>query len=225
MKIIIENHSIPYDLGCKLLKLKGGDSPFEELSDIWNDIVPLTFSEIAQIENLEHRRIAIGYFGIDRLIKEVSPKLISKKTLKKKTTWTNKNGIEETINFSDTYELYQVSGEKIYAGTSSRWGHRDENVYYVKCKDTSTDREYLIWVDIRSVVQTSGLSTWNIDINKVSPIQCVAWTITTNVAEGNIEKIVRQGDCIMIKPKKMVFQDRERHLTEEEYKKYLVLES
>ena len=69
MKIIIENHSIPYDLGCKLLKLKGGDSPFEELSDIWNDIVPLTFSEIAQIENLEHRRIAIGYFGIDKLIK------------------------------------------------------------------------------------------------------------------------------------------------------------
>ena len=224
MKIIIENHSIPYDLGCKLLKLKGGDSPFEELSDIWNDIVPLTFSEIAQIENLEHRRIAIGYFGIDKLIKEVNPKLITKKTLKKKTTWTNKNGLEETINFSDTYELYEVSGDKLFASTPSRWGNRGENVYYVKCKDTSTDREYLIWVDIRSVAQTNGLN-WNIDINKVSPIQCVAWTITTNVAEGNIEKIVRQGDCIMIKPKEMIFQDRERHLTEEEYKKYLVLES
>ena len=225
MKIIIENHSIPYDLGCKLLKLKGGDSPFEELSDIWNDIVPLTFSEIAQIENLEHRRIAIGYFGIDKLIKEVNPKLITKKTLKKKTTWTNKNGIEETINFSDTYELYEVSNGKLFAGVYSRINRTNENVYYVKCKDTSTDREYLIWVDIRSVAQTNGLSTWNIDINKVSPIQCVAWTITTNVAEGNIEKIVRQGDCIMIKPKKMVFQDRERHLTEEAYKKYLVLES
>lgn len=225
MKIIIENHSIPYDLGCKLLKLKGGDSPFEELSDIWNDIVPLTFSEIAQIENLEHRRIAIGYFGIDKLIKEVSPKLISKKTLKKKTTWTNKNGIEETINFSDTYELYEVSGDKLYAGVYSRFNRINENVYYVKCKDTSTDREYLIWVDIRSVAQTNDKSTWNIDVNKISPIECVAWTITTNVAEGNIEKIVRQGDCIMIKPKEMVFQDRERHLTEKEYKKYLVLES
>lgn len=225
MKIIIENHSIPYDLGCKLLKLKGGDSPFEELSDIWNDIVPLTFSEIAQIDNLEHRRIAIGYLGIDRLIKEVNPKLISKKTLKKKTTWTNKNGVEETINFSDTYELYEVSGEKIFAGVYSSWNRTTDNVYYVKCKDTSTDREYLIWVDINSVKRTNDLPTWNTGIEDINAIQCVAWTITTNVAEGNIEKIVRQGDCIMIKPKEMVFQDRERHLTEKEYKKYLVLES
>jgi len=225
MKIIIENNVIPYDLGCKLLKLKGGDSPFEELSDIWNDIIPLTFSEIAQIENIEHRRIAINYFGIDKLIKEVEPKLISKKTLKKKSTWTNSAGKTETINFSDTYELYEVSGDKLFTGIYNRWSRTTENVYYVKCKDTSTDREYLIWVDIRSVMETNGKSTWDTKIEDVSPIECVAWTITTNVAEGNIEKIVRQGDCIMIKPKEMVFQDRERHLTEKEYKKLLVLES
>jgi len=225
MKIIIENNVIPYDLGCKLLKLKGGDSPFEELSDIWNDIIPLTFSEIAQIENIEHRRIAINYFGIDKLIKEVEPKLISKKTLKKKSTWTNSAGKTETINFSDTYELYEVSGEKIFTGIYNKFSRTTENVYYVKCKDTSTDREYLIWVDIRSVMETNGKSTWDTKIEDVSPIECVAWTITTNVAEGNIEKIVRQGDCIMIKPKEMVFQDRERHLTEKEYKKLLVLES
>jgi hypothetical protein len=225
MKIIIENNVIPYDLGCKLLKLKGGNSPFEELSDIWNDIVPLTFSEIAQIENLEHRRMAINYFGMDKLIKEVKPKLINQKTLKKKSTWINKNGIEETINFIDTYELYEVSGDKIFTGIYNRWSNTTESVYYVKCKDTSTDREYLIWVDIRSVMATNGKSTWDTKIEDVSPIECVAWTITTNVAEGNIEKIVRQGDCIMIKPKEMVFEDRQRHLTEKEYKQLLVLES
>jgi hypothetical protein len=72
---------------------------------------------------------------------------------------------------------------------------------------------------------TNGKSTWDTKIEDVSPIECVAWTITTNVAEGNIEKIVRQGDCIMIKPKEMVFEDRQRHLTEKEYKQLLVLES
>jgi hypothetical protein len=225
MKIIIENNVIPYDLGCKLLKLKGGNSPFEELSDIWDNIIPLTFSEIAQIENIEHRRMAINYFGMDKLIKEVKPKLINQKTLKKKSTWINKNGIEETINFIDTYELYEVSGEKLFAGAKNNWNTRTESVYYVKCKDTSTDREYLIWVDIWSVMKTNGKSTWNTKIENVSPIECIAWTITTNVAEGNIEKIVRQGDCIMIKPKEMVFEDRERHLTEKEYKQLLVLES
>ena len=53
MKIVIDNVQFAYDTGCKLLKLKGGESPFEELSDIWQDIVPLSFTEIAQLENLE----------------------------------------------------------------------------------------------------------------------------------------------------------------------------
>ena len=41
-----------------------------------------------------------------------------------------------------------------------------------------------------------------------------------------MNKIVRQGDCIMIKPKKNTeFLRGYRHLTEKEYRKYLILES
>lgn len=230
MKIVINNVQFPYDIACKVLKLKGGECPFEELSDIWDNIVPLSFSEIAQLENLEQRRIAIANFGMDKLISEVKPKLISKDSIDKKTTWINKEGVLEDISFTDTYELYEVSGEKLFGGVDNNsFSRRLNNFYYVKCKDTSTDREYLIWVDIDSVKRTNlsiDLPRWNTGIEDINAIQCVAWTITTNVPLGSIKQIVRQGDCIMIKPKKNTeFLISSRHLTEKEYRKYLILES
>jgi hypothetical protein len=63
-------------------------------------------------------------------------------------------------------------------------------------------------------------------IKSVDAIDCIAWTIQTNIAQGGIEKIVRQGDCIMIKPKaKYETLGRERHLSKQEYLKLLVAES
>jgi hypothetical protein len=96
----------------------------------------------------------------------------------------------------------------------------------VKCKDTSTDREYFIWVDLNSVYRTNNENSWNFEKTKVNAIQCVAWTIQTDIEEGNIEKIIRQGDCILIKPKSLTKgSGRVRHLTEKEYKELLVAES
>jgi hypothetical protein len=84
MKIIINNIEFGYDIGCRILKLKYDTCPIKELEDIWEDIVPMTFKEIAnQIKNLEQRRVAIGCLGIDNIVKEVRPILIDKKTIKK----------------------------------------------------------------------------------------------------------------------------------------------
>jgi hypothetical protein len=105
------------------------------------------------------------------------------------------------------------------------------DAYYVKCKDTSTDREYLIWVDLNSVWNVKcendkKLNRWQFDIDKINAIDCIAWTIQTDIPQGNIEKIVRQGDCIMIKPKgKYETLNKERHLSKEEYLELLVAES
>jgi hypothetical protein len=228
MKIVLENVPFEYDLGCKLLKLKGGESPFEELSDIWNDIKELSFGEIAQLTNLEQRRIAVNYMGIDRLVKEIKPTLLDSQTLEKTTTWINEKGVMETIKFSDTYELYEVTPEMLFGEQSnSRFNARRDNQYYIRCKDTSTDREYLIWVDINAVHRTNGGNEWNMDkvIEQVNAIQCIAWTIMTDVPQGNIEKILRQGDCILVKPKNNSYLKGERHLTEEEYKTLLEIES
>jgi len=224
MQIVINNTKFPYDLGCGLLKLKHETCPFEELADIWDDIKPLPFKDIASLPNLEQRRVGILILGLERLVSEVNPKLISTKTLTKSTTWVDENGELVEHTFNDTYELYEVSGEVFNKGLES-W-RKMENSYYVKCKDTSTDREYLIWVEPQSVYRTNNANSWSFDINKVNAIQCIAWTIQTNVPKGNIEKIIRQGDCILIKPKgKYEELNSPRHLTEQEYKTLLVAES
>jgi hypothetical protein len=195
-----------------------------ELEDIWNDIVPLTFKDIAKLPNLEQRRVGVLCLGLERLASEVQPKLLSKKTLKKSTAWVDENGKLVTTKFNDTYELYEVSGDYFNEGLQG-W-NKMENAYFVKLKDTSTDRTYFIWVEPRSVYNTNNDNRWDFLIGKVNAIQCIAWTIQTNVPQGGIEKIIRQGDCILIKPNgKYKPLDSARHLTEKEYKELLVAES
>ncbi len=227
MKIVISNVEFPFDLGCGILKLKHKECPMDELEDFWEDIVPLTFGDIAKLPNLEQRRIGILHLGLDRLVKEVNPKLVSSKTLTKRTTWVDANGELVEHTFNDTYELYEVKGEYFSKGMGN--GRTMEDCHYIRCKDTSTDREYLIWVDLRSVYNTNELGDrWQFDDIKreINAIQCIAWTIQTDIPKGSIEKIIRQGDCVLIKPKGDYNPlSRARHLTEKEYKQLLVAES
>jgi hypothetical protein len=232
MKILINNVSFGYNTGCRLLKLKYDECPNTiDLQDIWEDIVPMTFKEIATtLKNIEQRRVAIQCLGLERLTKEVEPVLINTKSIKKTTAWVNPNGELVTKKFTDTYELYKVKGEMINQGIEGNRWDKLNDVHFVKCKDTSTDRDYFIWVDAQSVYQVNNDRKWlssdedyGVQINAV---QAIAWTIQTNVAKDNIEKIVRQGDCIMIKPKgKYEKLGRERHLCKKEYLELLVAES
>jgi hypothetical protein len=225
-KIVIDNVEFDFDNGCRLLKLKNGDEcPFPQLEDFWNDIEPLTFKEIARFENLEQRRIGINHLGLERLIESVKPTLVDTKTIKKTTSWVNENGEFETFDFDDTYELYKVSKGYFNKGLDSWRGMRND-VYYVRCKDTSTDREYLIWVDIANVLRTNGKSSWNWNDEDLCAIESIAWTIQVDVKEGDIESILRQGDCILVKPKEGAeILSQARHLNKEEYLNLLVAES
>jgi len=225
-KIVIDNVEFDFDNGCKLLKLKNGDEcPFPQLEDFWNDIEPLTFKEIAQFENLEKRRIGINYLGLERLIESVKPRLVDAKTIKKTTSWVNENGEFETFDFDDTYELYAVSKDYFNEGLDG-WSGMRNDVYYVRCKDTSTDREYLIWVDIANVLRTNGKSSWSWNDEDLCAIESIAWTIQVDVKEGDIESILRQGDCILVNPKEGAeILSQARHLNKEEYLNLLVAES
>lgn len=230
MKIVINNVTFDYNIGCRLLKTKSDVCTIKDLEEIWDDIQPMTFKEIAKdLNNIEQRRIAINCLGIDNLVKEIDSKLINKKTIKKQTTWVNDKGEIVNKKFNDTYELYEVSEKSL--GIENGWGlSRESCVHYVKCKDTSTNRDYLIWVDAQEVFRTndkreqrwySNNTNYGKDINA---IQAIAWTIQTDIPKGNIDKIVRQGDCVLIKPTTKK-RDSVRHLTEEEYRELLVLES
>jgi hypothetical protein len=227
-KLVLDNVAFDFDLGCKVARLKYDECPeqFKSLESFWNDIVPANFSDIAQLPNLEQRRIGIRALGLDRLVKEVNPKLLNSTTLKKSTTWVNENGELESFEYNDTYELYEVKGDVFNQGLDS-W-QKMVDCHYIKCKDTSTDREYLIWVDLRSVYRTNFDNWYNAEEHnkKINSIMAIAWTITTNVPKGHIEDIIRQGDCILIKPKgEYEPLVTARHLTEEEYKTLISAES
>lgn len=226
-EIVVDNLRFPFDTGVRLLKLKyGNDCIFGELEDFWDDIVPLTFKEISQFENLEKRRVGINALGLERLIQSVNPILVDSKTIKKTTMWVDTNGELVEHEYNDTYELYKVSKDYFNEGLDKFQSMR-EDVYYVKCKDTSTDREYLIWVDIRQVLSVNGKDTWSdIKDKDCCAIEAISWTIQVDVEKGGIEKIVRQGDCIMVKPKTDAkITSIPRHLTKDEYLSLIVAES
>ena len=229
MKIIINNTPFSYNIGCKILKSKHGTNCPEWFNqpEIWNDIEPITFKEIAsELKNVEQRRIAINALGIENLVKEVNPKMIGSQSIEKETTYINQEGKLVTEKFNDTYKLFEVSGESL--GLEERWSSSNK-YHYIQCKDTSTDREYLIWVDAVSVYRTNNPGQWTSSSEdygqKINPIQAIAWTIQTNINEGGIEKMVRQGDCILIKRKDNFEYGTTRHITEKEYRELLVLES
>ena len=232
MKIVVENLKMGFDLGCRMLKLKYGDKcPMEQLEDFWDGIEPMTFTEIAKLENIEQRRVGITCMGIDRLMTEVEPTLLDSRTISKQTTWVNADGELETIDFEDTYEYFKVDEKHLNTGKENRW-EKIEDTFFVKCKDTSTDRVYMIWVNPREVFNTNLLQplTWESprysEPTDVNAIQCIAWTIQTTIPQGEIEKIIRQGDCIMVKPNAgYTTLDTPRHLTENEYLELIVAES
>lgn len=230
MKIIIGNYKFPFDIGCKMLKtkyLKYDKCPIKDdaLQELWNNIPEITFEEISKFTNVEERRIAFVCYGIERLIKQVKPKLIDRKIIQKENSYIDGEGnlIKKVIN--DKYELYKVDGKHL--GNNS-WGRQADDCHYIRCWCTSTGREYLIWIDGKSVSMTNkSISFWESKTTE-DAIEAIAWTFTTDVKPEAIEKIIRQGDCILFKIKSTFERDYKgqiRHLTKKEYLEKLTMES
>lgn len=224
MKIVVENLSFDFERGRRLLKMKYDAPPFPQVEEGWDEIKPMTFMEIAQMENIEERRVGILCLGLERLVKEIEPELVNVETIEKENSYIDKDGKTVNYKFLDTYQLYKVSGSKF--GTND-FGRSAQDCYFVKMKDTSTEREYLIWIDPHDVLMTNSGERYFREASQINAIQSVAWTIQTTVREGNVEKIVRQGDCILVKPKdpSKPMLDSPRHLTEKEYRSFMVAES
>jgi hypothetical protein len=231
----IEQVEFPFDIGVKILKYKHKDTDkFKELEGLWEDVEPLTFQDALRLRNIEQRRIAINTLGIEEVVKNLDAELISRETIHKTTMYINAEGDLVNREFDDTYELYEIPSEILFADAETegrRTFTRNSNYHFVKCRCTSTDREYLIWVDIDQIYSANGIG-WGKDREKKKPnsIQAIAWTIQTDIPKGKIEKIIRQGDCIFVKPLPQYYEEESkwrsvRHLTEKEYRELLVAES
>lgn len=222
MKIIIDNTEFDYNEGLGLLKLKYTTCPFEEIQEVWTDIIPFNFVDICKLPNIEQRRVGFNCLGTERLIEEVNPVLVDSVTLNKNVEWVLPSGEILKKNIFDVYELYKVSADSLNLSDTFNSAY-----YYVKFKDTSTNRVYIIWVNFDNVWRTNNENFYNYEASrKISAIDAIAWTITTNIPKGDIEKIVRQGDCILIKKKPNTkLLNYTRHLTSKEYINFLINES
>lgn len=197
-------------LGLKILKKKYGKFPRgkrlpKELKEVWDRIGEIEFAEVAKVQNVEARRIAFSYMGTDQIFNCKGVKLEKAEVIKRKTSWINWEGVVEEFEYDDKYELYSVPTSELFPERNS-----GVSLKFLKMKDTSTNREYIIWVPTSTKC----------------PIEGVAWTITVPFAKGDIEFIIRQGDCILVYPKAGAEPlKRMRHLTKEEYLELIKIQS
>lgn len=231
MQIIIENAAFDINMGIRVAKAKAKSGPCPEFLknyiDMWDSVLTPTFADIAALENLESRRVAFKYFDMEELAARAGATPVRSETIKKSTQWVTETGELETVEFDDTYELWRIPRENLLRSDAPV--SRGMDFFFVRMKDTSTDRKYMIWVDIKAVIQESSTKRYD-DLDKaldeVSPIAAIAWTMRTTIPLGCIDSIVRQGDCILVKPNEDFKHERpERPLTEHEYRTLVRYES
>ena len=241
MKIIIDNLAFPYESGLRILKAKYADCPMRELERIWDSIPELSFAYIIrEFRDVERRRVAYAYLGLERMLQQLEPVSISRETVGKTTRWVEADGSFTERLYEDTYELFRVGWRQLYDGIDTQKASgvphsRFQDRYFVKCSDTSTGKGYALWVDIRDVYRTNNKGLAGDPAEEISPerlettvnpIQAIAWTIMTDLAPQDILAILRQGDCVLFRKRPRCKRlPMERHLTEWEYRTLLREES
>jgi hypothetical protein len=241
-RVIIKGQSFPGETGLRILKLREDSCPFPEWEEAWKALTPLNFREITErIKDIDRRRTAISFLGIERLMTQIESKMIREETLEKLTTWVDTNGQLREHKYADTYSLHRVRWTTLFGDLTddtnrlfhSIWD-KPRNHHFVKCKCASSGKEYILWVDLRQVYVTNhpevtrkeveNIGHWRIE-RLVDPIEAIAWTFETRLAKGSIEAIIRQGDCILMRPTINPEVKQNRHLTGEEYRTLLRSES
>lgn len=235
-KIVVDRYKFDFDLGLKILKAKYKDiNVFKEkcyiskpllkrITDEWDGVKNITVNEALGLENIEARRICFRHIGVDNVFKELEPELMDKQVLNKNTKVNDKGDLEA---FEDTYELYKVKGDKVLQGVADNFRRGGVDFFILRCKCTSSDREYLIY--IQDIWGENGRARAGANVavgKKPDAIEAVAWTIQVEVEEKDIDYIIRQGDCIIVKTNKENYKKcAQRHISKKEYLEKVKFES
>ncbi len=191
----------------------------EFVQEMWDSISPVTIEDALKQENTERRRVFFDCIGVQKIFKQLNPKLLDRQVIKKnRMSWSEENVPAPNI-FEDVYELYQIDGSKMFE--KDQWGREPSPVYAVRCWCTTTNREYWLYVNQEAATGQRWLSS--MDLPVYDAIRAIAWTIRIDVK--NPELIYRQGDIIVVKLPPVVETCRERHITKEEYLNLMYSES
>lgn len=168
------------------------------ITEMWEDIKPVTVEEALKEQNTENRRTYFSCIGVQNLFKQMKPKLLDRQEIKKKRKrWDDKNDPYE-YNFTDVYELYKIPASKLFTKeqikkNTSTWNEQRNDTYAVRCWCTTTNREYWIYVPREAALG----NRWKNDDDTADAVRAIAWTIRINVSKP--ERIYRQGDIIVVK--------------------------
>lgn len=205
-----------------------GDACPEEFRDEiikrYREITPMTANDVLSFSNAEQRMVAIKHFGMEDLLNNFKHEVIDKQTLKKVNhRWkVGESGLTPyTEEIEDTYELIKVQ----MRGTR-RWGNEVVvDIYGIRCKCTTTGREYFIY----SPPKKEASNSWsNDEVHYTDVIEAIAATLETNVRPEAAEYFMRQGDVVLAVIKKGYennWKGSKRTLTVDEYKTKLYSET
>lgn len=129
----------------------------KSLQELWDKLEPFTIKEVFQTyqSNSEKLMVLLSLFDPEDVIKDLDAVLIDKQTVTKTQVIDKVKGLtnipkeqissvklsditHEEFTYDDTYELYKVKAKTINA---------PDDVFYVKCKDTFSDRVYYLPVN------------------------------------------------------------------------------
>lgn len=192
----------------------------EFVEEIWNSISEFTVSEALKEPNLERRRVMFDCIGVGRLFSELGPVLLDSQTIHKfRKRWDDQNKAYD-YEFEDTYELYQLDGDKLFGSNAALNRRKALPVYAVRCYCTTTMREY--WIYVPSDVAL-GAREWD-RINHIpNAIRAIAWTVRIDIS--NPKRIYRQGDIIIAEASPDSQKIQPYHLTEEQYLQWMYSET
>ena len=179
------------------------------VSEMWDDIIPISVDEALKETNMETRRVYFDYIGVTKLFKELNPKLLDKKVLGKERHRWNSKDEEYVTKYDDVYELYEIDGKRLFIDENRR--NNSQNIYAVRCWCPSTEREYWIYVPAQAAL---GGENWKLGDNP-DAIRAIAWTITLNIT--NPKRIFRQGDIIIAERSETSQDVVAYHISPEQY--------
>lgn len=180
------------------------------VSEIWETINPVTVEEALRKMNAERRRVMFDCIGVSQLFSALQPELLDKQTVSKvRGRWRKDNSPWEH-RFTDTYELYRIDGNKLFSDPDTLLSM--QGVFAVRCRCTTTDREYWIYVPYEAAM---GRAAWSTQRENPDAIRAIAWTIRINIT--NPKRIFRQGDIIVAEESENSRETEPYHLTKEQY--------
>lgn len=177
------------------------------IKEEWGNYDKLNVADAFSVENIEQRRVIFNTIGVENIMRDIDPEVIDKQTITRSNTVFDYDGNSKVETLEDIYTLYKIEASKLFDVSKLPTWRRTNDIFVVKCKDASTEREYWIYVPNQAAENKDA-------------IEAIAWTYSLK-NEVYTEEIYRQGEVIISKhgngkaPK--VGWMPNYHMTKEEY--------